>query len=319
MFKSLQKKIVSKIIQKIDIILDQKLSSYLDNQALIKGKVLSNQNKILANSNFRNEFSPKNYLHDYEFKIFSQWQDDGIIQFLIQNIAIKNYAFIEFGVEDFMESNCRFLMMNNNYQGFVMDGSQEKINHLKNQHWFWKYDLQCQAVFIDKDNINELIKNSQLNDIAVLHIDLDGNDYWILENIDLSVINPAILIMEYNSIFGKKRAISVPYDKVFNRTNYHYSNLFQGASLSALNYQAEKKGYSLIGCNSAGNNCYFVRNDLLNNKVYKLSIEEAYVESKFRESRNQKGELSFLRDQDRINQIKDLEVVNVIENKLEKF
>src|ERR1700761_2203066 len=58
-------------------------------------------------------------LSDYEFKGFSQWGEDGIIQHLCKTVSIKNKTFVEFGVENFFESNCRFLQMKDNWAGFV--------------------------------------------------------------------------------------------------------------------------------------------------------------------------------------------------------
>jgi hypothetical protein len=66
-------------------------------------------------------------LQDYEFKVFSQWGEDGIIQQLTKTLEIKNKTFIEFGVETFFEANCRFLMMKDNWTGFVIDGSSKNI------------------------------------------------------------------------------------------------------------------------------------------------------------------------------------------------
>ena len=236
-----------------------------------------------------------------------------------ENILIENEIFIEFGVENYMESNTRFLMMNNNWSGFVMDGSENSMNYLKDQSWYWKYSLTNKAVFIDKNNINELLANTGFSNIGLLHIDLDGNDYHILSEIDLSKLNPSIIIMEYNSVFGKDRPITIPYEEEFDRTNAHYSNLFWGASLSALSYLALKKGYALIGCNLAGVNAYFLKNSLLNDKVKELSIDEAFKVSKFRDSRNKDYSLSYLAGKERIDMIKGLEVINVKTNKKEKL
>ena len=278
-------------------------------ELLAIGKMLSNQQYSMESRN----------INDYEFKIFSQFGDDGIIQYLIKNIPIQNEVFIEFGVENYLESNTRFLMMNNNWAGFVMDGSEDAMHSLKNQSWYWRYSLTHKAVFIDKDNINELLANTGFSNIGILNIDLDGNDYHILTEIDLSRLNPSILIVEYNSVFGKDRPITIPYDKAFIRTNAHYSNLYYGASLSALNYAASKKSYSLVGCNLAGNNAYFVKNSLLNDKVKELSVEEAFKESKFRESRNKDYSLSYLAGKERLEMIKGLEVMNVMTNEMEKL
>jgi hypothetical protein len=258
-------------------------------------------------------------INDYEFKIFSQFGDDGIIQYLIKNVEIRNNIFIEFGVENYMESNTRFLMMHNNWSGFVMDGSKEAMDSLKKRSWYWKYDLTQKAVFINKENINGLLENTGFSDIGILHIDIDGNDYHILNTIELSKLNPSIIIMEYNSVFGKDRAITVPYDKDFIRTKYHYSNLYYGASLPALKYLANKKGYSLIACNNAGNNSYFVRKDLLNEKIMELPVEIVFRESKLRESRDENYVLSFLSSKERLKKLEGLEVINVITEEKEKL
>lgn len=280
-----------------------------DAELLALGALLSNQQYQMNSSN----------IQDYEFKIFSQFGDDGIIQYLIKQVAVKNKVFIEFGVENYLESNTRFLMCHNNWSGFVMDGSQEAMDSLKNQNWYWRYALRQKAVFIDKENINGLLKDTGYSDIGFLHIDLDGNDYHIFDCLDLEVLNPSIIAIEYNSVFGKERAITVPYDKTFIRTKTHFSNLFWGASLPALQYVAKKKSYALVGCNQAGNNAYFVRKDLLTAKIKELSIEEAYVESKFRESRNTDYALSYLEGSERLEQIRGLDVINVITGTPEKL
>ena len=72
-----------------------------------------------------------NQLSDYEFKVFSQFGEDGIIQYLVNSIKPECSNFIEFGVGDFSESNCRFLLQNNNWSGFVIDGSIKNIHRLK--------------------------------------------------------------------------------------------------------------------------------------------------------------------------------------------
>ena len=44
-------------------------------------------------------------IHKAEYKVFSQFGDAGIIQFLINYLNIRNTRFIEFGVADYFESN----------------------------------------------------------------------------------------------------------------------------------------------------------------------------------------------------------------------
>jgi hypothetical protein len=244
---------LKKIVRKFARVIASNIEKNNETELLALGSLLSKQQWLLNLPRF----------NDYEFRIFSQWGDDGLIQYLIKNVNIEHEIFIEFGVEDHSESNTKFLMMNNNWKGLVIDGSDENMHRLRNQDWFWKYSLKNKAAFITKENINGLLAEAGFCNIGLLHIDLDGNDAHILEVLDLSKLNPSIIIMEYNAVFGKERMISVPYDKNFSRTEKHYSNLYFGASLPALTFIANKKGYRLIGCNMAGINAYFVRHDLL--------------------------------------------------------
>ena len=143
-------------------------------------------------------------LEEVEFQVYSQFGEDGIIQWLIHNVTIDEKTFVEFGVEDYTEANTRFLLMNNNWSGFVIDGSTPNIDSIKKWEYLWKYDLQATAEFITKDNINMIISGAGFHgDIGILSIDIDGNDYWVLEAIEC--INPQILICEYNNLFGNEK------------------------------------------------------------------------------------------------------------------
>lgn len=255
-------------------------------------------------------------LSEVEFRVFSQWGDDGIIQWLVNNLDIPNRTFIEFGVQNYRESNTRFLMMNDNWSGLVMDGSEANVAQIIDSEYFWKYDLMAKAVFIDRSNVNESIATAGMEkEVGILHIDIDGNDYWIWKEIE--VISPIVVILEYNSVFGIERAITVPYRADFDRTMAHHSNLYFGASLAALHRLSYEKGYSFIGCDSAGVNAYFIRKDRLNGKVREVSLEDGYVMSKFRESRNERGELTCVSGLDRIELIRGLPVYNVVTDAIE--
>lgn len=228
--------------------------------------------------------SKVNSLQDVEFQVFSQWGDDGIIQFLIDKIDIRNKTFIEFGVENYKESNTRFLLINNNWSGLVIDGSLENVNYIKNDNISWAHDIHAYHSFITKENINDTIQQflseGYSSEIGILSIDIDGVDYWVWQ--EINVVNPVLVIVEYNSAFGLS-PWTVPYQADFYRHNFKNPYQYWGASLAAFNHLAQDKGYTFIGCNSAGNNAYFLRNDKLVAAIPTPSLEEGYVEAKFRE------------------------------------
>ncbi len=247
-------------------------------------------------------------LEEVEFKVFSEWGEDGIIQYLINNVEIKNKIFVEFGVSDYKESNTRFLLINNLWKGLVIDSEKDFIASIKRDDIYWRYDLTARNSFITRENINSLISNSGINgEIGILSIDIDGNDYWVWEKID--AVDPAIIICEYNSLFGNKFPISIPYNSDFFRTTAHFSNLYFGVSLPALVKLAERKGYDFVGSNSAGSNAFFVKKEL-SEKLKKYSAEDGYHKIISRQSRNKNGELTFLNWKESRGILKDMEVVN---------
>jgi len=312
--KLMLKKLLKKILKPREVIRgnynpnNQEMHNLLMDVKLQNGRIWAQL--LLQNKKIKS-------LYEAEFKVFSQWGDDGIIQYLINYLDIENKTFVEFGVEDYMESNTRFLLINNNWSGLVIDGSEINVSKIKKDEIYWKHDLIAKSAFITKDNINQLIEEEGIKgQIGLLHIDIDGNDYWVWKA--LEVVHPIIMIVEYNSEFGYERAITIPYKENFVWTKAHYSNLYFGTSILALCYLAEEKGYSFIGSNSAGNNAYFVKNEFLKD-LQPLKAEEGYVESKFRQARDKNGNLNYLRGNEIMENIKGMPVYNTGSNKIEKL
>jgi hypothetical protein len=302
---SLARTIAEPIIQQVTGLAGRQFASSLrqiENMMILQGRALALQNADRA---------PLARLQDAEFKVFSQYGEDGILQYLVRETGIEReeQIFVEFGVQDYLESNTRFLLQGDHWRGLIIDGSNQYMESVRRSDLYWRHDLTAVDAWIDRDNINDLIGGAGFKgDIGILSVDIDGNDYWIWEKID--VVNPVIVVAEWNSVFGSKHAVSIPYDRAFDRATAHYSCLYWGASMRAFEYLAEMKGYALVGSNKVGNNIFFVRRDRLG-RLKPLSTEEAYVESRFRDSRDAQGNLNFLGGARRYEEIKNLPLVEV--------
>lgn len=276
----------------------------LDDLLILQGRALAQANAARA---------PLARLQDAEFKVFSQFGEDGILQYLVRETGITRAetSFVEFGVQNYVESNTRFLLQNDHWRGMIIDGSKEYMDFVRNQDLYWRHDITAVNAWIDRDNINQLIGDHGFSgDLGILSVDIDGNDYWVWERIE--VVRPVIVVAEWNSVFGPDHAISVPYDRAFERGKAHYSNLFWGASIAAFEHLADRKGYALLGSNTVGNNIFFVRKDRLG-RLKPLSAREAWVDSRFRDSRDKEGRLNFLGGDKRKPEILDVPVVNVLD------
>ena len=202
----------------------RKLDRQMEIQALLQGRTCAN---VVAQT------PTLNCLADAEFRVFSQWGEDGIIEWLVRNVAVPNTTFIEFGVGNFSEANCRFLMQNRNWKGLIIDGYDKLLADVQAKDWFWRFDLRVKSAFITAENIDELFAQSGFRGpIGILSIDVDGNDYWIWNAI--RSVDPAIVICEYNALFGDTRAVTIPYDPEFRRLPAHASGLYFGSSILAL-------------------------------------------------------------------------------------
>ena len=227
-----------------------------------------------------------------EFKTFSQWNEDGIIQHLIRHVPIEHPAFIEFGVEDYREANTRFLLVNNGWRGLIVDGGEAHQKFVYEQSTLgWRYGIDARRAFVSPDTINGLFREAGfVGDIGLLSIDVDGIDYWMWRAIE--VVSPRIVVVEFNSTFGADHAITVPYDPDFDYVTAHYSYLYFGASLPAFFDLARQKGYRFVGCESHGANAFFVRDDVAGS-LPALTVAEGYVASQFRSARDEAGRLVF--------------------------
>lgn len=297
--------LIEKALEKID----KRLSYTMTEQSKRIDDLLVLQGRSLALINA--DRAPLNSIHEVEFKVFSQFGEDGILQYLVRETGIcrDEQIFVEFGVQNYVESNTRFLLFNDNWRGLILDGSEQYMHSVRCQDLYWRHDLTAVTAWITRDNINELIKDAGFyGDIGILSVDIDGNDYWVWERI--GVINPVIVVVEWNSVFGPDHAISIPYSEDFQRGIAHYSNLYWGASIQAFNHLAERKGYALMGSNTAANNLFFVRRDRLG-RLTPLTPHEAYLDSRFRDSRDANHQLNFLSGSKRLPEILDLPVIEV--------
>lgn len=227
----------------------------------------------------------KEGLEDREFQFYSQHGEDGILLYIFSRIGATDHRFVEFGIGDGRECNTANLSLSLGWKGLLMDADRACITAAKDFYarmlGLNKENVVIISEHIIIDNINGILQKYGFSgECDLLSIDIDGNDYWIWEAI--TVVNPRVVLLEYNASFGRDRAISVPYDPQFDRTKKHPSNLYHGASLSALARLGRRKDYVLVGCESKGVNAFFVRKDVAEGSFEPVSLRDAYRVHAFR-------------------------------------
>ena len=220
----------------------------------------------------------RNKLKSREVNIYNRNGEDGLLLYIFSRIGVKNKKYINIGAGG-RSSNSANLVINFGWGGLEIDGSEIRLKIM--QKMLKEKDAGCveRCLFfprwITRDNVNTIIKEGGISgDVDMLSIDIDGNDYWVWDSIE--VVKPRVVVIEYNAFLGAKKSITVKYDQNFNRFDKHPTGFYCGASLSALDKLAKEKGYSLIGCDSNGVNAYFILDELMGSNFHRVTPQEAY-------------------------------------------
>ena len=177
---------------------------------------------------------------------FSQSDEDGITLEILKRINLEKGVFTEFGVGDGLENNSIILLMQG-WKGAWFGGENIVLDTSKS------LKLKFQKVWITRNNIFELY-SSNFAESDVVSLDLDGNDYYLIEELLKKGAKPKLFIVEYNAKFPPHIFFKIKY-----RENHKFAdNDYYGASLRAFNELFESFGYRLVCCNSVGVNAFFV-------------------------------------------------------------
>jgi len=209
----------------------------------------------------------------------SQSNESILVESLVNKLP-GPHTFCEFGF-DITEFNCSRLVRQG-WRGLLIDGDSQRVrfaNRVLRKDPALRIAAGC--AFLDLGNLSATLRRFLGEDeLGVLSIDVDGNDYWFLEA--LMPLRPTLIVVEYNASLGL-RPLSVPYDAAFDRHQKHASGWYHGASLTALDRLAGLHGYVLIAVSDAGGNAFFVRGDRADAALFPpLDAQTAYRENLLR-------------------------------------
>jgi hypothetical protein len=266
---------------------------------------------ILAQRSARNSFR---YLWDAEVSVYSQWGEDGILDFLCDFLNLSKPRAVEFGAGNFRECNTRFLAEYRSASVVAIDCHEDLVSSVQSMPVNWRTTVIPRQEWITPTNAPTLLSEAQtsLGGVDIVSLDIDGNDYWVAESLPLEGVS--VIVVEYNPLFGPIYPVTIPRDDNFDRTRAHFSWLYWGASLRAFVNLLSERGFSFMGSNRAGSNAFFVRSCHIDS--YPLELPSTgnlmcFTDWRARESRDRSGNLDFLSGNDRVAVMGELPLINV--------
>src|SRR5262245_60935304 len=144
-------------------------------------------------------------LSETGFRCFSQFEEDGLILFVMAALDVYEGVFLDIGSADGINSNCANLALNFGWKGTFIDGDESKI--AKGRTFYerhadtWAYPPVFVCAMINRETINRVLTAASVPpEIDLMSIDIDGNDYWVWDAI--SVTTPKVVIIETHTEFG---------------------------------------------------------------------------------------------------------------------
>lgn len=195
-------------------------------------------------------------LEPFGYKVYSQSDEDGILHEIFRRLGIERGGFVEIGVENGLECNSLYLI-HKGWRGLWLEGDMARKTAIEERFApIIGRRLQVGFTWVAAENVNALLRGLRVaEDVDFLSIDIDGNDVWLLEALDL---RPKVICIEYNAKFPPGLSKRPVYDPQHRWRGGDY----MGASLTAICETAAAKGYRLVATNIVGSNAFFVRADL---------------------------------------------------------
>jgi hypothetical protein len=193
------------------------------------------------------------------FSGFSCSNEDGIIDYLTRRIINPNHYFIEIGAGNGIDNNTAWLAMVRKYSGIMIDGDDAILNGKKINSYFIR-NVEFVRCFLNTDNVKKIKEMSMFNNPDIVSLDIDGNDFYIAKEIFELGMRPKIFVVEYNSVFGPDKKITIEYDPQFRLDPNHLDpvHFYHGVSISAWKAFFNKYGYQFITVEQTGVNAFFV-------------------------------------------------------------
>ena len=209
------------------------------------------------------------------YRVYSQADEDGILHEIFRRIGEGGRTFLELGVGNGLENNTLFLLVQD-WSGIWIEGSDRKAAAAKKNLAAMVADgrLKIEQHFITAPTIDKKIAGLTAGrDVDLLSIDLDGNDYYVLDAI--RSISPRVIVAKFPA--------DIPWIIEYNEDHRWDSTDYFGASLKSLETLLAARGYALVGCNILGTNAFFLRTDLANETRFcaPFTAENHYEPSRY--------------------------------------
>ena len=211
-----------------------------------------------ANAQLQGRRVDLRYPASWEFSGFSQNGEDGVLDVLIDQLSRCDRTCVEIGSGDGVENNTAWLLVVRKFCGLMVEGDGHLARRTQRNIIGHSIGSECLNRFVTREDAAGLLERAPSLQPDVFSLDIDGNDFHIMEALLKAGFRPKIMVVEYNSVFGPERSVTIPYQRDFILQRSHPSQLAYGVSIAGWRKALAAHGYRFVTVEQNGVNAFFV-------------------------------------------------------------
>lgn len=223
---------------------------------------------------------PYTHIRDAGFRIYSQFEEDGILLYLFSMIGFESRRVVEMCCGTGDECMATNLILNHGFEGFLFDGSEANVAEAR-RFFASKKDMMLgrpdiRQSWITAENVDQLLTEAGCTgEVDLFSLDIDGNDYWVWKAI--TVMRPRVLLFETHGVIPSNLSLTIPYQPAFDAWSQTGAvQDFRSVSLLAMTKLCRDKGYRLVGGHRHGFNAFYLRDDVGRDLFPEVSVESVH-------------------------------------------
>jgi hypothetical protein len=223
---------------------------------------------------------PYESIRDAGFRCYSQFEEDGIILYVLATIGLRSRKVVEMCCGNGSECMATNLILNHGFDGYLFDGDSTNVE-LARQFFGSRKDCmlylpKLSCAWITAENVNDVLRESgATGEVDFFSLDIDGNDYWVWKAID--VIEPRLLCLETHNVIPGDLSLTIRYRPDFDCWSKEGPEQdYRSVSLAAMRKLCKEKGYRMIGAHRHGFNVFFLREDIAPALFPEVGIDEVH-------------------------------------------
>ncbi|TPX33618.1 hypothetical protein SmJEL517_g03551 [Synchytrium microbalum] len=192
-------------------------------------------------------------IRQHERRVYSQDNEDGVIEYLFDNMGTTNKRYVEFGTQSCSECNTRWLWEEYGWDGLLIDGNGKTgDSRIIRNH------------YITEDNIVGLFqKYDAPKEMDLLSVDIDSQDFYVLDAILRGGYRPRVVVVEINRSFGLNESYTIDRSVLVWKGDSAF-----GMSPLAANRLCNKYNYHGVYLQANGVNLYCVSRKAMSDLVF---------------------------------------------------